>query len=289
MPTDDTMQNRYVGDIGDYVKLNILRALSPEYRLSVAWWLYPDESHNRDGRHIGYLDRLEQWRHFDPDLFDVLAEIVKSDRRDVRALETADVLPGATFASEVIPVGGPISARPNERRQWLTRVQSTLEEADMVFVDPDNGLEPAGYSHASSKAGKSILISELREIVRPGRCLIVYHHHTRRKGGHHSEIEYWADRLRGSGFATVDALRAEPYSPRVFFLLDAPPDVRQRAEHIELTWEGRITWHPDKATDTGVGHYAPPGSEPNPTSVVASPKLPVTANEVLTPLPMTPK
>jgi hypothetical protein len=35
------MQNRYVGDIGDYLKLGILRALSRGHRLGVAWWLYP--------------------------------------------------------------------------------------------------------------------------------------------------------------------------------------------------------------------------------------------------------
>ncbi len=68
------MQNRYVADIGDYLKLGILRALLPGYRLGVAWWLFPDESHNQDGRHVGYLQRPEQWRHFDPMLFDVLAE-----------------------------------------------------------------------------------------------------------------------------------------------------------------------------------------------------------------------
>jgi hypothetical protein len=28
------MQNRYVGDIGDYVKLAVLRALSPGYHLA---------------------------------------------------------------------------------------------------------------------------------------------------------------------------------------------------------------------------------------------------------------
>jgi hypothetical protein len=40
------MQNRYVGDTGDYLKLGILRVLSPGYRLGVAWRLFPDESHN---------------------------------------------------------------------------------------------------------------------------------------------------------------------------------------------------------------------------------------------------
>jgi hypothetical protein len=95
-----------------------------------------------------------------------------------------------------------------------------------VFVDPDNGLEPAGFGHGSAKAGKSVTLDELRLLARPGRCLIVYHHHTRRAGGHHAEIEYWGNRLREAGFTTVDALRARPFSPGVFFLLDAPANVR---------------------------------------------------------------
>jgi hypothetical protein len=241
------MQNRYVGDIGDYVKLGILRALSPGYHLGVAWWLFPDEVHNADGRHIGYLQRPEQWRHFDPDLFDALGQIVSSGWRDIRALETANIIPRAVFASDVIPCKGPVASRRQARQQWFKTVQRTLEGADLVFIDPDNGFEPAGYSHGSSKAGKSILLSELHELARPGRCLIVYHHHTRRKGGHHSEIDHWAGRLRTSEFATVDALRGIPYSPRVFFLLDAPADVRQRAEQIAMRWDGRITWHPTGA------------------------------------------
>jgi hypothetical protein len=240
------MQSRYVGDIGDFLKIGILRALSPGYRLGLAWWLFPNEDHNKDGRHIGYLEQREQWRHFDPQLFDALGEMVSSGQRDVRALEAADILPGAIFVSDVIPVDGPIPQRRQAREQWFAGVQSTLEGAYLVFVDPDNGLEPDGYSHGSSKSGKSVLLSELRELSRPGRCLIVYHHHTRQKGGHHSEIEHWVDRLRESGFQTVDALRAKSYSPRVFFLLDAPADIRQRTEQIAVRRKGLITWHPDK-------------------------------------------
>lgn len=73
------------------------------------------------------------------------------------------------------------------------------------------------------------------------------HHQTRWKGGHHAEIEHWADRLRECGFSTVDAIRAKPNSPRVYFLLNAPPDIRQRAEEIEDRWDGLITWHPGGA------------------------------------------
>ena len=173
------MQNRYVGDIGDYLKLGILRALSPGYRLGVAWWLFPDEFHNGDGRHIGYLNRPEKWRHFDPDLFDILVGVVSSGQRNVRALEASDILPGAIFADEVIPSDGLLAQRRQARHEWFVRMKDSLTGTDLSFVDPDNGIEPAGYSHGSAKAGKSVLLSELRELARPGRCLIVYHHHSR--------------------------------------------------------------------------------------------------------------
>ena len=87
------MQNRYVGDIGDYLKLAILRALSTGHRLGIAWWLYPDENHNSDGRLIAYLNRPEKWRHYDPDLFDALQQIVASGQRDVRVLEMLPSFP----------------------------------------------------------------------------------------------------------------------------------------------------------------------------------------------------
>jgi hypothetical protein len=246
------MQNRYVGDIGDYLKLGILRALLRGYRLAVAWWLFPTENHNRDGRHIGYLDRPDLWRHFDPSLFDTLRSIISSGRRSVRALETADILPGATFASEFISTGGAAARRQHTRRELLDAVQRKFEGADLLFLDPDNGLEPLGFRSTAHKSGKSIMISELHQLARPGRCLIVYHHHTRRAGGHHAEMQHWADRLRASEFATVDALRASPFSPRVYFLLNAPALIRQRAEQIAMDWQDCITWHPslrDRSAD----------------------------------------
>jgi len=117
-------------------------------------------------------------------------------------------------------------------------------------------LEPAGFSDGSAMAVKSVPFRELSELAQPGRCLIVYHHKTRRAGGHHAEIAFWADRLHASGFGTVDAVRAKPYSPRVYFLLDAPPEIRHRAKDLASHWTGLITWHPD--TVPRVGDVGPP-------------------------------
>ena len=63
----ESMQDRYAGDVGDFVKLGLLRALSPERRLGVAWYRFPDEDHNGDGRHISYLEQSDRFGALDPD------------------------------------------------------------------------------------------------------------------------------------------------------------------------------------------------------------------------------
>ncbi len=239
------MQDRYVGDIGDYVKLSILRVIMPRRRLGVAWWLFPDETHNSDGRHIAYLDQADRWRGFDPDLFDRLRKVVTAGERRVEALQHADVLPGAVYCDDRIPTGGTFGQRILAREQWLQRVKSTVNGCDLVFIDPDNGLETKRFKPGAPKACKSVSLGELQALRSPERTLIVYHHQTRMKGGHRLELAHWGERLRRAGFLTVDALRASAYSARAFFLLDAPQGVRHRAEQVAARWgQQLLTWHP---------------------------------------------
>ena len=52
------MQNRYTGDIGDFSKLGLLRALQAAgFSIGLNWYLTPDETHNGDGRRIHYLSQ----------------------------------------------------------------------------------------------------------------------------------------------------------------------------------------------------------------------------------------
>ena len=50
------MQDRYVGDIGDFAKYGLLRALGRRRRLGVAWYrrTEPDPPNANDGRHTDY-------------------------------------------------------------------------------------------------------------------------------------------------------------------------------------------------------------------------------------------
>ncbi len=133
------MQNRYVADIGDYVKLAVLRQLSRGRRLGVAWWLFRDERHNNAGGHREYLIRPDEWRHFDRDVFDWLSRIDKENNRNVAALDP--FFPHALFARELVPCEvRPFSQRPDERKRWLADIKLQFKDRDLIFLDPDNGI-----------------------------------------------------------------------------------------------------------------------------------------------------
>lgn len=61
------MQDRYAGDLGDFLKFGLLQHLcggdsnAAALQLGVVWYLVPDECHNDDGKHIAYLQA--DWRH----------------------------------------------------------------------------------------------------------------------------------------------------------------------------------------------------------------------------------
>ncbi len=77
------MQNKYVGDIGDFGKLGLLRCLQTAgLTIGVNWYLTPDEG-NTDGRFVDY----PKLRHCDEVLFYALQQITKDkDRRRVASL-----------------------------------------------------------------------------------------------------------------------------------------------------------------------------------------------------------
>jgi hypothetical protein len=76
---DAIMKDQYVGDISDFGKYAILRALAAEadLPLAVCWMLTaPDET--GEGGRIDFLKQPEGYRHLEPHVFDRLAAIVKA-------------------------------------------------------------------------------------------------------------------------------------------------------------------------------------------------------------------
>ena len=100
------MQDRYTGDIGDFGKFGLLRALVRENqetvrKLGVIWYLVPDETETTGGNLTAYLDD-SAYGALDGDLHMLLRRIVNSGSRSVRLLRrTASCL--RTLCSTGIP------------------------------------------------------------------------------------------------------------------------------------------------------------------------------------------
>ena len=174
------MQNRYAGDVGDFMKLGLLRRLAAPpsdggtgLTIGLNWYLAPDEGHNADGKHITYLHPGNRHhrglRVCDPELMRCFTVALARDR-SVRALETCGAVPSnsPSHAEMLDPAGGPAG-----RRQWHRHVPDALADAEVVFVDPDSGIRSAARG---SKVHKFALIDKLRDYAARDQSLVAYHH-----------------------------------------------------------------------------------------------------------------
>ena len=168
------MKNQYFGDINDYQKYAILRALSPggTPSLFVAWWLTPNDERT-DGRRIEYLQRPKMWGQFDPEVYQFLAEVVGSGLRDISAVEESGLLPTTGFFSEIVPDDS------SGRDAYFQRLTSACSGYDLVFVDPDNGIEVPSVPYGRRNSSKYVYWKELRGLFEGGHTVVVYQHFPR--------------------------------------------------------------------------------------------------------------
>ena len=188
------MQNRYVGDVGDFGKYGLLRYLSratncqiagEPFRLAVVWCLYPDEDHNADGKYVGYLSESVTnnavFRNCDPELYEALREIVFSGSRCVGSVVGSGVLPDDTIYYDRVlhyPKGVGRLRRTHIQVDWISGALSETADADLVFIDPDNGISNAPL-HWRKAAPKYTFVEDAREYFRRGQSLVIYHHLSR--------------------------------------------------------------------------------------------------------------
>jgi hypothetical protein len=227
------MQDRYAGDLGDFLKFGLLRWLTPPHsprpRLGVIWYRTTDEAHNADGKHIAYLTpsyrSALRLRQLDPDLYDRLARLVSSGQRSTAALATAGVLGAQTrFFGDLLDLADlPASARQARqarRRSWTQRALVATADCDLIFADPDNGIRPARHPVPAhrTRAVKHAYLSELATFARRGQSVIAYHHADRTATVAQQAHRRLADLAGGLPVRPVAAVRASRGTSRLFLV-----------------------------------------------------------------------
>ena len=177
------MQNRYVGDVGDFGKYALLRRLSGlpgerRVRLGIVWCLFPNEGHNGDGRHIAYLDAAD-FQDLDDVLITGLRAIIHSGQRNIFSIISGSILAhGTVSCHEPIMPPKPCSRtdRLFWRSAWIERCFELTANCELVFFDPDNGLEVNSIPKTHPRAGKYIYWDEISRFWSRGDTLLIYHH-----------------------------------------------------------------------------------------------------------------
>ena len=229
------MKNQYFGDINDYKKYGLIRQLSGfgDIPTAVCWMLTPNDA-RPDGHRINYLLEPERWRKFDPVVFDHLREqIIERRKRAVSSIENSNILRGCKFYSEIIQDDA------SRRTAYLHKFLDFAHDADILFFDPDNGMEVKSIPAGRRNSSKYLYFSEVQKAYSAGHSLLIYQHLPPRPRG--PLIRDSVDKFK----AVTGVSRVHLYWTQfvVFFLIPRPAHEKlfaQANDTITEVWKKQI-------------------------------------------------
>jgi len=167
------MKEQYVGDINDYRKYALLRSLSERSNIGICWMLTPNDG-GTDGNKRAYLAQITRWRGYDKRLFDLLLKTQAPGNR-LELIERSGIIPNAKYFSEIIP------DHRISRASYMDRCAQSFSECQLIFFDPDNGLDVPSKSPGQRNSSKYLYREEVRRFYSLEKSLLIYQHFCREK------------------------------------------------------------------------------------------------------------
>jgi hypothetical protein len=229
------MKNQYFGDVKDYLTYGLLRTLqrASGLRIGVAWMLTPDSA-NGEGELRGYLNQPQEWQAHDPRLFADLQRVPQHGR-SVQLAEQFGLIPDALYFADPLPPDAV------DRQAYFQRLFETLRICQLLFFDPDNGLETKTTLRGARRSVQHLYWPEAEEAFHlRGHSLLIFQHFPRR-----SREVYLEERAQE--FATrlgLERLEWFQTSQVVFFLAARPEhaaSLLKAPEAVQSQW-GRRMW-----------------------------------------------
>lgn len=208
------MKNQYAGDVGDYTKLGILRGLEQAgFTIGLNWYLTPDEpEHSKtftDGKHTKFLKC--DCDTPDKNLYCALQKIGLSNNRTVARLERAKLFENALFWNKIL--------ESKSRDEWHSEALKKLHKQDVIFLDPDNGLEVKSTKPSSKNGNKYTTYKEAADYYANGATVIIYNHRDRKPESEYLKRFYRFKDMEKTKNARMFYLRASRYSVRDYLFL----------------------------------------------------------------------
>jgi hypothetical protein len=125
------------------------------------------------------------------------------------------------------------------RDRWRDGLIKAASDADLVFLDPDNGIEVPSRPMGSKGSSKYVFWDELQSLWATGCSLLIYQHWRR------EPREAFAERTSYQLWRRTDAHFLQAIrTPRVLFLLAGQQRhtdwLRSAASNLDARWAGQI-------------------------------------------------
>ena len=225
------MKNQYFGDINDYKKFGLLRSILSTSNLSIliAWMLTEDDG-STDGKFIQYLQEPDKWKHYDPTLYNELSRLLSQNTaRKVSLIEDSAILNGSHYYSKHVP------DLALDRTTWFDDLTSASNDCDLIFLDPDNGLEITSKPYGRKNSSKFLYWKEVSSLWSTGKSLLIYQHFIREKRA------VFIDRMLRKLSETTNQSVVDAFSTsNVVFLLALQPI--HAAYHLPIVNSVNNTW-----------------------------------------------
>lgn len=220
------MEDKYVGDIGDFGKYALLRVLAGhDVALGIVWYLTKFQNNNQDGHFIHYLaspQGAKELGECDFKLFTSLRKIVEcKDRRVARIREDGIFSKKTVFYEEHLDfANAPRQLRPQIRAGWFHKALKCVEGTQLLFLDPDNGLALDERMKYWKTGPKYAYLDEVRGFLGQNKNVILYCHQDRRKGGLNEQVREGIELLsKQSPICEAWAFTFHRQSVRIYFLV----------------------------------------------------------------------
>lgn len=217
------MKEQYVGDVGDFGKVLILKHLaSLGFRLGVHWVLTRNDG-GGDGAHRKYSCYLgnDCLCCCDEDVFRDIRPLTQRRLSERKIGDLENLI--RRFAADAVFFG----ANCDERKLRVQREQDALallnpSVVDLVFFDPDNGI-----SRKPRPSKKHVSCDDMKRYWDRGQSLLIYHHMN--FAVHHTTQIVDMSNMLANAFsnATLEHYYLKRGTGRVYFLCIQPG-------HLEL-------------------------------------------------------
>ena len=166
-----------------------------------------------DGKFTAYLEHPEKWSSYDPALFQTLRDLLnKTQQRNVSLIERSKLLVNTNYFNQIVPDSD------LGRCRWFDSLKNDAKVCDLIFLDPDNGIEVKSKPYGYKNSSKYVYWKEIEELWSSGKSLLIYQHFIR-------ENRYkFVTRMLSTLNKTTPSSIVEAFStPHVVFLMALQP------------------------------------------------------------------